>query len=185
MMSTLNSNSMNFRPSIPADPISIAIAMRAAQRSNVPEGILDYGFKQRPINEPARKIISPNIDEEKLFNMNAKVIEFKKPKYSEEDELDESDEEFGSYRVNKKVSPNPRCFYYSDIGYSESMAKDRKFMNVPISTTPSPASATINPEYMGKIIDIQNDENSYVEQMMAEYGRQCPCANLQTDAFTR
>lgn len=159
--------------------------MRAAQRSNVQEGVLDYGFKQRPISQPARKIISPNIDEEKLFNMNAKVIEFKKPDQSEEDDLDdEDDEEFGSYRDRKKVAPNPRCFYYSDIGYAESAAKDRKFVNVPVSTTPSPVIATINDERMGRIIDIQHDENIYREQMMAEYGRQCPCA-YHKEAFTR
>lgn len=162
--------------------------MRASQRSNVAEGQLDYGFNQkfkRPIDQPTRKIISPSIDEEKLFDMNAKVIEFKKPKYSEEDEFDVSDEEFGCRRESKKVIPNPLGFYYSDIGYSDAKGNDRKFVNVPISTTPSPASATFSPELMGRIIDVQEDENSYLEQMMAEYGRQFPWCNQNKEVFTR
>lgn len=176
------------RPKIPADPISISIAMRAAQRSTVDEGIMDYGFNQkfkRPIDQPTRKLISPIIDEEKLFNMNAKVIEFKRPKYSEEDEFADSDEEFGSPRKSKKVVSNPSYFYYSDIGYSDVQNNNQKFVNVPISTTPSPESVTFGPEYMGRIIDVPEDENSYREQIMAEYARQCPCSVHNRDAFTR
>lgn len=146
--------------------------------------MLDYGFRQKPIDQPAKKTISPNIEEEKLYKMNAKVIEFKSPTYSEEDVSDENDEDFAIQRERKKVIENPRCFYYSDIGYSEASNRDRKFINVPLSTTPKPFTATYSPELMGRIIDIPDDENTYAEEMMADYERQCNCNNHK-EVFTR
>lgn len=169
-----------------ADPISIAIALRAAQRPNIQEGQLDYGFKEKPINEPHKKINRINIPEENLFNLNARVIEFKKPKYSEESEfdIDESEEKHTdrSYGESKQIS-NPKCFYYSDIGYLESNGDDKKFVNVPVSTTPSPIIRTIDPNCMGRIIDIP-DDNSYLDHIQSEYMRACQCQPPR-DIFTR
>lgn len=151
--------------------------MRAAQRSTIKEGQLTYGFQQKPIDQPRKKIMSPNIPEERLFDISAKVIEFKKPKYFEESEfdVDESDEELNVDSRQKPIASNSPCFYYSDIGYSESTGTDRKFVNVPISTTPSPTEAPINPDCLGRIIDIPEDRNIYLEQLQAEYERLCQC----------
>ncbi|XP_055302267.1 uncharacterized protein LOC129568441 [Sitodiplosis mosellana] len=176
------------KPKIEADPVSIAIALRAAQRSTIKEDQLAYGFRQRPIDQPRRKVITPNIPEERLFDVNAKVIEFKKPKYSEESEfdVDESDEELGIVSRKKPIVSNPKCFYYSDIGYSESTGTDRKFVNVPISTTPAPTEAPINADCLGRIIDIPEERNIYLEQLLAEYGRSCQCdAHKKEVLFTR
>lgn len=156
--------------------MSIAIAKQAAQRSSnkIKESQLAYGFKQKPIDQPRRKFIGHNIPEERLFDINAKVIEFKRPKYSEESEfdVDESDEEELSVSSRKKpMTTNSQFFYYSDIGYSESMGTDKKFVNVPVSTTPNPIKATINPDCLGKIIDVVDDRNIHLEQLLAEYGR--------------
>lgn len=155
--------------------MSIAIALRAAQRSTIKEGQLEFGFKQKPIDLPRRRKISPNIPEEMLFDINGKVIEFKKPNFSGETEfdLDDSDEEL-SINARQKPAVNPQCFYYSDIGYAESTSVDRKFKNVPISTEPSPTEAPINPDCLGKIIDISTG-NSYSEDLLAEYGKSCQC----------
>lgn len=139
---------------------------------------------RKPIDQPYKKAIQPNIPEEKLFNLNAQVIEFKKPKFSEESEfdIDESEEQFthGNRRKHKQTS-HPQSFYYSDIGYSESTGRDRKFVNVPVSTTASPIITPIDPDCMGKIIDVPC-ENCYLEEMLAEYGRNC---EPPKDIFTR
>lgn len=164
--------------------MSIAIAIQAGQRSSikVKESQLAYGFKQRPIDQPRRKVINHNIPEERLFDINAKVIEFKRPKYSEESEfdVDESDEELSVSSRTKPMTANPQCFFYSDIGYSESMGTDKKFVNVPVSTTPNPIEASINPDCLGRIIDVADDRNIYLEQLLAEYGRTCQQCSQDT-----
>lgn len=175
------------RPKIEADPVSIGIAIQAAQRSLIKykEGQLAYGFKQRPIDQPRRKIIGHNIPEERLFDINAKVIELKRPKYSEESEfdVDESDEELSVSSRARPMTANPKCSYYSDIGYSESTGTDKKFVNVPVSTTHNPIKSSINPDCLGQIIDVPDERNIYLEQLLAEYERsyqQCSQDTLLT-----
>lgn len=100
------------------------------------------------------------------------MIEFKKSKsYSEEEsefDVDESDEEMAVAGRKKPIAPISGRFYYSDLGYAESTRAERKFVNVPVSTTPDPNEAPINTDYLGRIIDISDDENN-------EYGRSCQC----------
>lgn len=173
---------MIFRPRIQADPISLAIAMRASQRSTVPEGQLAYGFKTKPVDQP-RVTVFRNIPEEKLYDINSKVIEFKKPNYSAESEfdIDESDEDFGL--VNKRIENkqfDTHCLSYSDIGYSDAIANDRKFVNVPISTTPDPNYVDPNEsECTGRVIRIDNEENSYIDQLISELGY-LECSHIET-----
>lgn len=162
-----------FRPRIQADPVSLAIAWRAAQRSNIQEDQLNYGFKKRPIDQLPRARTYPNIPEEKLFDLNSRVIEFKPPTYPEEDEfrIDESDEEMGSYTQRKTNDQDKECsgFAYSDIGYSELSGKDPRFINVPLSTTPNPCAPITDNEYTGRIITLPDERNNYMEQLIAEY----------------
>lgn len=146
--------------------------MRASQRSTVQEDQIAYGFKVKPVDQP-RVTVFRNIPEEKLFAINSKVIEFKKPNYSAESEfdIDESDEELASNKRAEIRQLDGRSLTYSDIGYAESMANDRKFINVPISTTPNPNY--IDPsesECTGRIIQLEHDDNSYVEQLLSELG---------------
>lgn len=167
--------------------MSIAIAMRAAQRSTIQEDQLNYGFKKRPIDQLPRAKKLPNFQEEKLFDINARVIEFKKPTYPEEDEfrIDESDEEMGTYSQSKTINQNEKCdgFAYSDIGFSELTGRDGKFVNVPISTTPNPFHVPlVEGECTGRIIDLPDESNTYWEQLLAEYMTQ-QCA--PKDVLTR
>lgn len=165
--------------------MSLEIARRAAQHSSIKEGQLEYGFKQIPIDQPRKKIIGPNIPEERLFDMNAKVIEFKKPKYNGfDDNDDESDEELAIVSRRNPAS-NPQCAYYSDIGYSELSGTDKKFINVPISTTPGPIEAPINEDCLGRIIDVPEERNIYLEQLLAEYDRVCQCDAHKEPVLTR
>lgn len=162
--------------------------MRSSIRSRIPEGQLNYGFKKRPLDQPTIKI-QPNIPEEKLFNVNAKVIEFKKPKCddfesdsedadadAESDDDDEEDED--KYRIRwdtKKKSLH--SYSYSDLGYRESKSRNVKFVNVPISTTPAPAVYR-DPSHYGSIINI--DQPSFLP---AEY---CACSHCsRPDLETR
>lgn len=160
--------------------MSIAIALRAAQRTYVPEGQLEYGFKKNPI-DLVRKKVWRNIPEEKLYSINSKVIEFKKPHDSEDDEfkLEQSDEDDSAFvQQNSKIPSDTPCFGYSDIGYSAMESCDQKFRNVPISTTPNPCNIPlVESELTGRIIDIpEKTEEDHLREYFAEYMRQhCPC----------
>lgn len=167
----------NFRQRIPADPVSIAIALRAAQKSTINEDQLVYGFKKQPINQLPRAKIYPNIPEERLFQLNSKVIEFQLPNDSEEDEfkIDDGDEEF-TVDTKKTQSQShdfeKTCLSYSDIGYAETNGKYPKFEDIPISTTPNPYIApTINPNCNGRIIDLPKEKyyDNDFDQFLAEY----------------
>lgn len=170
---------IEFSPRIPADPVSISIAQRAAQRSYVPEGQLEYGFKKQPI-DLVRKKVWRNIPEEKMYAINSKVIEFKKPNDSEEDEfkIDDSDEDDSpTVRKNSEIPSDMPCFAYSDIGYSPMDSYDRKFKNIPISTTPNPRDIPlVESECTGRIIDLpEKTEQEYLREYLADYiSRHCP-----------
>lgn len=174
-----------FSPKIPADPVSISIAVRAAQRTYVPEGQLAYGFKKRPI-DLVRPKVWRNIPEEKLYSLNSKVIEFKKPCACEEDEfkVDESEEEedydstFGQRDDSRTPSDSP-CFAYSDIGYSPMESCDQKFRNIPISTTPSPCEVPLcESKLTGRIIQLpEPTEEEQLRDYLNEHIRKycAPC----------
>lgn len=168
--------------------MSIAIAFRAAQRSTIQEDQLNYGFKKRPIDQLPKPKKYPNIPEEKLFDINSKVIEFRKPTYPEEDEfkIEESDEEMNtqSQSQSKTADQEEPCngFSYSDIGFSELTGGDRKFVNVPISTTPNPFNVPlIESERTGRIINLPEESKTYLEQLLAEYmSQQCEPKDVMT-----
>lgn len=171
------------RPKIPADPISILIAMKAQQ--TLKEGQMDYGFKKKPIELPRVKIVAPNVAEEKLYDLNGKVIEFKRPSFhSEESEYDDDDvdqlcgsDEDESHERRKET--HPQRYYYSDLGYRELSENDNKFVNIPISTTPGPPIIPPHPYYMGKIVNF-TPQQLYLQQLWDAYERsyqqhhQCP-----------
>lgn len=155
--------------------MSIAIAARAAQRTYVPEGQLEYGFKTTPIDLVRRKVWR-NIPEEKLYSIDSKVIELKTPNDSEDDEfkIEENDEDESIVRHHTKV-PSDIHFAYSDIGYSETKSYDRKFKNIPISTTQNPCDIPLGEsELTGRIISIPDKtENEYIQEYLTEYISQC------------
>lgn len=161
--------------------MSIAIAVRATHRTYVPEGRLEYGFKKSPI-DLVRKKVWRDIPEEKLYSINSKVIEFKKPKDSEEDEfkVDDSDEDDSTFpRQNWKTPSDTPCFAYSDIGYSAMDSCDRKFKNIPISTTPNPCNIPLTEsELTGRIINIPEKTEAehlrdYLTDYVTKYCSQC------------
>lgn len=149
----------------PADPVSIDIAYRAALRSTVPEGSLAYGFKERPINLPKIKIVS-NVPEEKLFSVNPRVIEFKKPKFYDEGEIDDDDEFDDDNNdscecVNRRKFDKtcPMGYTYGEIGYKHAKGKDPKFIDVPISTTPRPNCHQMDPNSFGAVVPLDEFED--------------------------
>lgn len=164
-----------------ADPISISLAMKAAHRSNVPEGQLAYGFKKRPI-EP-RKIckLRPNIPEEKLFDMGAKIIEYRKPKASEEEsEFDlenEDDDEFEKSCDRKRHFPKPlHSLTYSELGYDETSGRDPKFVNVPIKKPPptSEDAVYVDSHYGAVVNDDAVDEAYYLPREYCSFAEHLP-----------
>lgn len=167
---------ITFSPRIAADPVSIAIAVRAAQRTYVPEGQLEYGFKKKPIDSVRGKVWR-NIPEEKLYSINSRVIEFKTPNNSEEDEfkIDESEEDETIVRHHSKIPSDTPCFAYSDIGYSEADSCNRRFKNIPISTTQNPCDIPLTEsECTGRIVKIsEKTEDEHLQEYLAEYISQC------------
>lgn len=145
----------------------------------MPEGQLEYGFRKKPIDLVRRKVWR-NIPEEKLYSINSKVIEFKKPSNCDEDEFkleEESDEEDDAAfapRDDKPAADAP-CFAYSDIGYSAMESCDHKFRNIPISTTPNPCDTPLREsELTGRIISIpEKTEEEQIRDYIAEHVRQC------------
>lgn len=156
--------------------MSIAIAVRASQRTHVPEGHLDYGFKKKPLDGVRRKIF-PNIPEEKLHSLNSKVIEFNPcADDSDEDEfrIDDSNEEDDSPCKEKKgeLKSNSPCLAYSDIGYSAKQSCNRRFKNVPCSTTPHPCPPPPleESECTGRIVSLpEKTEDERLAEYLCEY----------------
>lgn len=147
--------------------------MRASQRVHVPEGQMDYGFKKKPIDAVRRKVFR-NIPEERLYSVNNKVIELKKPDDSEEDEfsIDDSEEDdTPCVRPNSEISRDKSCFSYCDIGYKATESCNRRFKTVPCSTTPNPCPPPlVDPECMGRIITIpEKSEDEQCAEYIAEY----------------
>lgn len=166
-----------YSPKIPADPVSIAIAVRAAQRTYVPEGQLEYGFKKKPIDSVRAKVWR-NIPEEKLYSINSKVIEFKKPHDTDgndEFKLEDSEEDDSAIvQRDDKIPSDTPCFAYSDIGYSAMESCDQKFRNIPISTTPNPCEPLCESELTGRIINIPGKpEEERIGDIIMEHMRQC------------
>lgn len=153
--------------------MSISIALRAAQRSTIKEGQLSYGFKKTPIDRLPGPKVWRNIPEEKLLTLTARAIELKKPKGWEEDEfkVDDSDEDTSISTQSKPIDTS--CVpSYSEIGYSESLSNYRKFVNVPISTTPNPcAIPLVESEYTGRIINVppRNYEYEQIMELISEH----------------
>lgn len=155
-----------FRPiPIPADPISIAIALRSSYRSRVPEDQLAYGFKKKPLDQQRIKNY-PDIPEEKLFNVNAQVIEFKKPSFDSEEEEDEDEFEDDGFK-NKKEQVTSFGSTYTDLGYYEVEPTYRKYLNIPISTTPFPR-LHLPHECAGRVVDVSHENDDYRPAESAE-----------------
>lgn len=179
------SNSIIFSPRIPADPVSISIAMRNSQRIHVPEGQLEYGFKKKPIDGIRRKVFR-NIPEERLHSLNKKVLELQQSDESEEDEfkIDDSDEEDDSPRARPNCERSPDgVFAYSDIGYKTTESRDRRFKSVPCSTTPNPCPPPmIDPECEGRIITLPEKS---VDEEYAEYLAEYVAKHAPRELMTR
>lgn len=127
-------------------------------RSNVKEDQLAYGFKQQPIEQRRIKII-PIIPEEKLLDHSSKVIEFRKPNFSEEstskeisdeqkdddddeeiDDKDQSDENVSVRRKPKKCRKNPS---YGHLGYHEVRSKGGKLVDKKPEPKRKPCSSSM------------------------------------------
>lgn len=95
-----------------ADPVSISLAYRSANRDQVDEGKISYGFKEIPVNQPHRKIVK-NIPEEKLWAIDRSVIELKKPKIKSVDTDAEDYDEDDDAGTRGRLNPG-----YADLGYA-------------------------------------------------------------------
>lgn len=95
---------------LPADPVSISIAYRSANRAKVDEDEISYGFKKAPVDMPRVKIVK-NVPEEKLWEVDHRsIIELKKEKakcsLTDDEDIDEMD-------PRDLVNPG-----YEDLGYA-------------------------------------------------------------------
>lgn len=134
----------------------------------MPEDQLAYGFKKKPLDQQTIKNY-PDIPEEKLYNVNPQIIEFKKPSFNSEEEEEDEDDEEGF--ENKKQCTKTFGSTYTDLGYREVIPMDRKYYNVPISTTPMPR-VYLPYECSGRVVEVSSEsENDY---RPAELAEKCP-----------
>lgn len=95
-----------------ADPVSISLAYRSANRSPVDEDKISYGFKKIPADQPRVKIVK-NVPEEKLWALDGSIIELKKAKakavYADvDDDVDDDD----VAAIDDRLAPG-----YAELGY--------------------------------------------------------------------
>lgn len=133
-----------------ADPISMEYAMRSSYRSRVLEDRLAYGFKEKPINVPQKVEIAPDVPEEKLFDVNPGIIEFKRRRFeSSESGEDDDDADQGRWE-HSRPAKMPCGYSYNDLGYAESDTPEQEFVNV-VRTTAAPPSRGI--DCFGSVVD--------------------------------
>ncbi|XP_054728784.1 uncharacterized protein LOC129237851 [Anastrepha obliqua] len=113
--------------SIPADPISISLALQASKATAVPEAKLAYGFAKTPIDS-LKKIALSKVPEEHLFQLKSEVITLKKPSAaaspsSEEEEEPEEEEAVESPDESPTLT-------YNQLGYVPEKFKNPKFRKI-------------------------------------------------------
>lgn len=139
------------------------IARRSSYRSRVPEARLAFGFNQKPINMPMSNTdISPDIPEEKLFNVNPGIIEYKKRPFGVEScescEDDDDDSESNRWEHSRPPIEKPCGYSYGDLGYCDSDPAEINFVNVPFTTTAAP-SPSLNDNCFGRIVDADEPDS--------------------------
>ncbi|XP_065363573.1 uncharacterized protein LOC135956898 [Calliphora vicina] len=138
---------MNYVPallkddSLPADPISISLAIQAGKAIQVPEAKLAYGFVQKPLDD-LPKIFVSSIKEENLYALKSDVITLKKPlppKPLEEDYPEPEDEEPAPEEAE------PPSLTYKQLGYVADQFKNPLFQEVPNLPLPPPGAPAALP----------------------------------------
>lgn len=137
---------VNKDDSLPADPISVSLAIQAGKAIAVPEAKLAYGFVQNPIDGLPKVYIS-SVKEENLYALKNDVIVLKKatphpkPKKPEEDYPDIDDEENAESDCDE-VQPR---LTYKQLGYVAEQYKDPPFAKVepPLVGVPSVVSGKV------------------------------------------
>ncbi|XP_017485719.1 PREDICTED: proteoglycan 4 [Rhagoletis zephyria] len=112
--------------SIPADPISISLALQATKAVAVPEAKLAYGFAKQPVDS-MKKITFSNVPEENLFKLKNDVITYKKPTLSASppsEEVIETEEE------EVVEAPDAPTLTYQQLGYVPEQFKNPKFRKI-------------------------------------------------------
>lgn len=116
----------------PADPLSVALAYRAAIRAHVPEAALSYGPRKNPIDQPTVKVVK-TIPEELIFHSDKPILELKPHAslHSEpiEEEVEEEVEEEEDESPKEEVAAVdlPGLLAYHEIGYMPEVPKEAKF----------------------------------------------------------
>lgn len=125
-------------PGTPADPLSISMALTAKKSFSVPEAKLSYGPLGTPLNAlNIKKIYFNNIPEEKLYGLNAAIIEVKKkfPTPTKAELLAEAIEEAEEEAAAAVPAPAP-YLSYADIGYGPALYKKPMFMRLSANALP-------------------------------------------------
>lgn len=111
---------------VPADPISISLALQANKAIAVPEAKLAYGFVKKPIDS-MKKITFSNVPEENLFKLKNDVIKFKKAKLTPATPSEE--EEFEQEEL-VETADTPVKLTYQQLGYVPEYFKNPKFREI-------------------------------------------------------
>lgn len=126
--------------------------MRSSYRSRVPEDRLAFGFKEKPLNMPPKVDFAPDIPEEKLFDVNPGIIEFKRRRFDAEsrESCEDEDEADRGRWEHSRPAEKPCGYSYNDLGYVESSEPERKFVDVVVTTA---APKPLSDDCFGRIAD--------------------------------
>lgn len=131
-LTTLPSSSIGYAAaksqddSVPADPISVGLAVQAGKAINVPEAKLAYGFAQKPV-DGQQKVFFSNVPEENLFKLKSEVITLKKRTYAAKEEEEEEYVEEEEQQADDDEVPQ---LTYKQLGYITEQFKNPKFKKI-------------------------------------------------------
>lgn len=120
---------------MPADPISVSLAIQAGKAIEVPEAKLAYGFMQKPI-DGLPKVYMSSVNEENLYALNSDVITLKKKtqgsnaKPAEDEYPDADDEEANANDGGADDDDDQPRLTYKQLGYVAEEYKNPTFQEV-------------------------------------------------------
>lgn len=121
--------------SLPADPISVSLAIQAGKAIEVPEAKLAYGYVQKPI-DGLPKVYMSSVNEENLYALNSEVITLKKKvstpnaKPADDEYPDPDDEEANANDGGADDDDEQPRLTYKQLGYVAEEYKNPTFQEV-------------------------------------------------------
>lgn len=166
---------------MPADPVSLGLAYRAAQQASaaVPEERLQYGFRKLPQHQPHQKHF-PNIAEERLQAVDRTIVELKAVRSrSADDDEEEAEFDADDEEIDESVGEqSPGHLGLEDIGYLPARSHEPRFEKQRCSHThpvhqpchdPRPLPAVGDCGFERGQVSVDSSPNGYHQAQQPQY----------------